>query len=113
MKNIYTLLIAFGLILAVCIPSYSQENISSDNLWTFDGKISSVKISKRVITVEGALTRTFELGRDTKIIYNGRSIGISDLSKGDYISVGYSQKMGGPIEVNSVNVRYRGSQSAP
>ncbi|MFA5143923.1 MAG: hypothetical protein WC522_07155 [Candidatus Omnitrophota bacterium] len=101
--------VMFLTMMLIAAPCGAEEQYSDDDLRVFEGKVVSVDTIKSSLTVDGICQITFHIDRDTKLQKDIYDINLSDVSKGDYVTVQYYRSGTSsrePAKVIMVTVEY-------
>lgn len=103
-----SLIIAIVMTAAVAQFSFCDMEYSPDELMTSEGKVTAIDVSSSRITVMNGSAKTFIVPSGASISRSdGAEGGLSDISVGDYVVIGYVAKEGSPDKVLTVRVKYQ------
>ena len=107
-KIIAVLILVLGAVITA--PCYCDYQDSDSELRVFDGKVVDVNIGESLLTVKGITEIVFPISNDTKMIRDIYDIKLSDIDKGDYVTVEYYRRGDTsrvPLDVIKVTVGYK------
>lgn len=117
MKKI--LLAVFAIVLSVlaCGGGYCDEMYKGYPLQTVDGTVISADVAGSKLVLGGAVTMTFPISSDTKFLdatYNDeeeRSIELSKIDSGDYVSVEFYTDASNAVKTTKVTLKFDKSEN--
>ena len=108
-KIIVIIFIMLSLSAIMIMPSYSDDQCSDEDLRVFEGTVVNVDVGKSMLTVNGTTQIDFPISLDTTLKKDIYDIKLSDINKGDYVTVQYCRQGSDsrvPLKVINVTVEY-------
>lgn len=97
---------------ALCLvfssAAYSWEDAFTDpRLKTTEGKVSDVDVQTSRITISSVDVMVFSVPTNVRVVQDIYDIKLSDIRKGDYVTIDYLEDTPGKREAQVITVHYR------